>query len=289
MVLWIALKRTFLSVVFAVLIVFNDAVSWGYEEISVISGGTVSGKVLLAGPPPPARIFHLVFSPNLDFCGRISDGNGNRLLREFNVAPDGGFQGVIVAVVGVEKGKPFNYTPQLTIENCRIAPFVTPIRNSHAITLENKDSIAHDIQGYTLKDEYTFPMFNKPLTPETMSTKQAVFRKDHYIFRTQCGVHDYMQSWGIAIGNPYFAVTGYDGTFQIADLPPGDYDVIAWHPHMKVQAQQISVTENGKAHLSFRFDASEVEIPLHDLQKTYRLSTALDARKVPTPIELQHP
>jgi hypothetical protein len=284
------IKKVLFAAALTVLVLAHYSVGLAYEEVSVVSGGTVSGKVLLSGTPPPARIFHLVFSPNLDFCGKISDGKGNRLLREFNVSPDGGFQDVVVAVVGVEKGKPFDFSPELTIENCRVAPFVTPLRNNHKMTLNNKDPIAHDIQGYTLKNDYTFAMFNKPLTPETMAVKEARFRKDHYIFRTQCGVHDYMQSWGFAIGNPYFAVTGPDGTFQIADLPPGEYHVIAWHPHMAVQAQQITVPENGKVPLNFRFDASEVEIPLHDLQKTYRLSTALDARKIPSPtVELQVP
>lgn len=283
-------KKILSAVILTGWVLSGYAIGWGYEETAVTAGGTVSGKVVLKGTPPPTRIYHLVFSPNLDFCGRVSDGNGNRLVKEFNVSGDGGFQDVIVAVVGVEKGKPFDYKPVLTIENCRIAPFVAPIRNHHPIELNNKDTIAHDVQGYTLKDNYTFAMFNKPLTPQTIALKEAKFRKDHYIFRTQCGVHDYMQSWGFAIGNPYFAVTGTDGTFQIADLPPGEYHVIAWHPHMAVQARQITVPENGKVPLNFQFDASEVEIPLHDLQKTYRLSTALDARKIPSPtVELQVP
>ncbi len=282
-------KKIFFAGVLAVLILSNRSVGWGYEEVTVASGGTVSGKVVLEGTPPPARIFHLIFSPNIDFCGRISDGKGNRLLKEFKVSQDGGLQDVVVAVVGVEKGKRFDYTPELTIENCRIAPFVAPIRNNHKITLNNKDAIAHDVQGYTLKDDYTFAMFNKPLTPETVAVKEAKFRKDHYLFRTQCGVHDYMQSWGIAIGNPYFAVTGTDGTFQIPDLPPGEYHVIAWHPHMKIQAQQITVPENGKVPLDFRFNAAEVVIPLHDLQKNYRLETALQPRHIFTPVELQVP
>ncbi|HLG22067.1 MAG TPA: carboxypeptidase-like regulatory domain-containing protein [Candidatus Manganitrophaceae bacterium] len=263
---------------------------FGYEEITVTSKGVVAGKVFLKAPPPPSRIFHLIFSPNLDFCGRISDGKGNRLLKEFRVAEDGGFQDVVVAVVGVEKGKKFDYTPELTVENCRIAPFVAPVRNNHRITLINKDTIAHDIQGYTLKDDYTFAMFNKPLTPETIAAKEVHLRKGHYIFRTQCGVHDYMQSWGMAVGNPYFAVTGQDGSFTIPDLPSGRYDVIAWHPHMKPQAQQITVAENGKVELNFEFDAAEVDIPVHDLQTKYRLETALQPRHLfPPTVELQSP
>jgi hypothetical protein len=261
-----------------------------YEEAPVASGGTVSGKVFLKGTPPPTRIFHLIFSPNIDFCGRISDGKGNRLLKEFQVSQDGGFRNVVVAVVGVEKGKRFDYTPMLDVENCRISPFVTPVRNRHPIRLVNRDPIAHDIQTYTLKDDYTFAMFNKPLVPQSEATKQIVLRRGHYIFRTQCGVHDFMQSWGMAVGNPYFAVTGSDGNFTIVDLSPGTYDVIAWHPYMKIQAQTVTVPANGRVALNFEFNASAVDIPLYSLQEEYRLDTALQPHHLLSPpVELQAP
>ena len=271
--------------------VFSDlSVGWGYEEITVTSGGTVTGKVFLKGTPPPARIFHLIFSPNIDFCGKISDGKGNRLLKEFRVSEDGGFQDAVVAVVGVKQGKKFDYTPELDVETCRISPFVVSIRNHHPINLANKDPIAHDIQGYTLQDDYTFAMFNKPMVPESTAAKSILLRNGHYIFRTQCGVHDFMQSWGMAVGNPYFAVTGPDGGFTIPDLPPGTYDVIAWHPYMKVQAQKITVPANASVALNFQFDASEVDVPLYNLQKDYRLQTALQPHHLVAPsVELQIP
>ena len=271
--------------------VFSDlSVGWGYEEITVTSGGTVTGKVFLKGTPPPARIFHLIFSPNIDFCGKISDGKGNRLLKEFRVSEDGGFQDAVVAVVGVKQGKKFDYTPELDVETCRISPFVVSIRNHHPINLANKDPIAHDIQGYTLQDDYTFAMFNKPMVPESTAAKSILLRNGHYIFRTQCGVHDFMQSWGMAVGNPYFAVTGPDGGFTIPDLPPGTYDVIAWHPYMKVQAQKITVPANASVALNFQFDASEVDVPLYNLQKDYRLQTALQPHHLVSPsVELQVP
>ena len=267
----------------------NDrSIAWGYEEVPVTSGGTVTGRVILNGAPPPSRIFHMVFSPNVDFCSRISDGHGNRLVKEFRVSQEGGLQDVVVAVVGVEQGKPFDYTPQITLENCRIGPVVTPVRNHHPISLVNKDPVVHDIQAYTVKDPYTFAMFNKPMLPDSSASKEIVLRKDHYLFRTQCGVHDFMQSWGMAVGNPYFSVTGPDGTFTIADLPPGTYDVIAWHPHLHVRSQQVTVGPNGRAELNFEFEASEAEIPLHDLQTNYRLQPALDLLHLKPPsVELQ--
>lgn len=276
----------FIMLIFSIL--FGRSLGWGYEEGSVIDGGVLEGRVLLKGAPPPARIFHLIFSPNIDFCIKISDGKGNRLLREFQASPDGGLKNAVVAVVGIERGKPFDYLPEITIENCLVAPFVTPVRNGRPFKMINKDPIAHDVQGYTLKDSYTFAMFNKPLVPESEESKTIRLRKGHYLFRTQCGVHDFMQSWGLAVGNPYFAVTGEDGRFTIPDLPPGEYDVIAWHPHTKVRAGQIKITSNGKTELNFEFDAAEISIPAHDLQEQFRMGTALQPHHLVQPsVELQ--
>jgi hypothetical protein len=264
------------------------AVVRGYEEITVTQGGTLTGRVVLRGTPPPARIFHLIFSPNLEFCGKISDGKGNRLLKEFQVSDDGGLQDAVVAVVGVERGKPFSYAPKIEIDTCRIAPFVMPVRNRKPLSIVNQDPISHDIQGYTLKDDYTFAMFNKPMVPQSEVAREVRFRNGHYLFRTQCGVHDFMQSWGLAVGNPYFAVTGADGRYAIADLPPGTYEVIAWHPHMRIQAERFTVAADGAAAVSFQFDAAEADIPLHDLQTGYRLETALQPGHLATPpVELQ--
>ncbi|HUK57123.1 MAG TPA: carboxypeptidase-like regulatory domain-containing protein [Nitrospiria bacterium] len=278
------------TVLLGVLVLGVPSSGLGYEEVAVTSGGSITGKVVLNGTPPPARIFHMVFSPNIDFCSRISDGKGNRLLKEFQVSPDGGFQNVVVAVVGVPRGKRFDYTPEISLDTCQVGPFVIPIRNQYPIRIVNKDPVTHDLQAYTLRDDYTFEMFNKPMIPQSVASKEIVLRKNHYIFRTQCGVHDFMQSWGMAVGNPYFAVTGADGSFTIPDLPPGTYDVIAWHPYMKVQAQKVTVPADGKVTLNFQFETSEVHIPLYNLQTRYRLQTALEKIPLKPPaVELQVP
>ncbi len=259
-----------------------------YEVADVTLGGTLRGRVFLKGTPPPAKIYHLIFSPNIEFCSSISDGKGNRLLREFRASADGGFQDVVVAVVGVQAGKPFGFTPKIEIENCRISPFVTPVRNHHPISITSNDPVTHDIQAYTMRGEYTYAMFNKPAPEGTDVLKEVRLRKGHYIFRTQCGVHDYMQSWGIAVGNPYFSKTDNEGYFEITDIPPGTYFVIAWHPRMDIEARRITIRPGGQVVTTFEFDAKEVKIPIHDLQTTYRLDTALQPHHlVPPSVELQ--
>jgi hypothetical protein len=47
--------------------------------------------------------------------------------------------------------------------------------------------------------------------------------------RVECDAHGWMLGWVYVAENPYFAVTGEDGSFTIGDVPPGDYTLIATH------------------------------------------------------------
>ncbi len=258
-----------------------------YDEAPVADGGRVSGRVVLTGTPPPARIFHLILSPNPDVCSRIADGRGNRLLPEFRVDPAGGLADTVVMIVGVERGKPFPETTALAIENCRMAPFVLPLRDRQPLPLVNRDTIAHDVQAYTLKADYTFAMFNRPLEPKEQRAETVRLRPGHTFFRAQCGVHAFMQAWGIAVGNPYFAVTGADGGFAIDGVPPGRYYLLAWHPLLEPTAREILIEPNGAVTADVAFAADAVRIPLHDLQTSYRFDTFVHPGDFPPPNELQ--
>jgi len=46
--------------------------------------------------------------------------------------------------------------------------------------------------------------------------------------RIECDTHGWMLAWVYAADNPYYAVTAKDGTFSIADVPPGSYTLVAW-------------------------------------------------------------
>src|SRR5262249_53977898 len=78
-----------------------------YEVIDVRHGGTIEGTVTLDGPVPEPKGFNLITFPDPAYCGRISNGGGWRLLRDFVVGPQGGLKNAIVLLEGVEAGKPF--------------------------------------------------------------------------------------------------------------------------------------------------------------------------------------
>jgi hypothetical protein len=80
------------------------------------------------------------------------------------------------------------------------------------------------------------------------------FVKPEVMIRVKCNIHPWMHAFIGVVEHPYFAVSGADGSFQIRDLPPGDYVLEAWHETLGMQEQKISIAASTKitANLSFK-------------------------------------
>ena len=53
--------------------------------------------------------------------------------------------------------------------------------------------------------------------------------------------------------HPFFAVTGEDGSFSIAGLPPGKYTVEAWHERFGKQDVEVTVAAKDSKSVDFAF------------------------------------
>jgi hypothetical protein len=62
-----------------------------------------------------------------------------------------------------------------------------------------------------------------------------------------------MRAYIGVVDNPYFAVTGADGSFEIRDLPPGDYTLEAWQEKMGTSEQKVTLPPHGSVDTSFTF------------------------------------
>ncbi len=227
-----------------------------YEETAVSNGGTVAGKVQFAGDIPDPQRFELRRYYDRVYCGALSDGSGYRLLREVAVGEQQGLKDVVVTIEGVAKGKPFEFQEtKLEANICQFVPFVSVVRNEHPLSVVNLDSVAHDLQFYERDREHIFIMFHRPALTKAGTSDIVRFTGNRRGVTMQCGMHPFMQGHGLAVDNPYYAITGTEGTFAIKDLPAGTYRIKAWHPVLGEKEQDITVAENGSASVGFTFDA----------------------------------
>jgi polysaccharide lyase family 4-like protein len=178
---------------------------------------------------------------------------------------------MVVSLEGIEKGKAFPHEHETRIEarDCRFLPFTTVVREKQDVVVVNMDPVMHDIQAYEssqlgarvlfnvplpmnpqhprdLKDRSDAAMYHKHLAGEPM--KQLVgMSKGRRVFVMQCGFHAYMESWGLALENPYYALTDQNGRFEIGDIPPGTYKMLIWHPYIGgAKEQTITIVPKGQ-------------------------------------------
>lgn len=280
---------------------------YAYEEVDVSQGGSISGKITLRGEKPSVRVFALVLYPFGPFCKKISDGEGNVRLKEFIVAKDGGLWEAVVAVKNVKNGKP--YRPQIAdfvATDCMFHPAdvadnemflideegqlrhehpnVAILHNHQKMNMINRDPIIHNIQVF--QNEKGNIILNTPLPP-AKKVKPDVepvaytprggvlhFKRGKRISQMICGMHEFMQSWGFVVDNPYYAKTAKDGTYTIDGLLPGTYTVGIWHPQFKVFEKEVTVEAGKIARLDFAFNADLVRRPEYEKQKQFRISPA---------------
>ena len=246
-----------------------------YEVVNVEAGGTMRGTVTLKGKPPTPKAYNLITFPDPEYCGRISDGNGWRLLKDFVVNKGNKLKGVVIVIEGVKAGKPFSLSiPKVEARDCQFLPFTTVVRSDHGIEVVNMDPVMHDIQAYeTSMTHGTRVLFNSPLpfnpkhqrgnlhaTHEHLPGKSMVHQfhlsKGRKTFVMQCGFHAYMESWAIAVDNPYFTFTNQTGSYEISGIPPGTYRLRAWHPSIKQEETQVvTIKASETTQMDFSLDS----------------------------------
>ncbi len=230
--------------------------AWAYESVPVKEGATVRGTVTVTGTIPIPKEFELRRYPDHEYCSKLSNGKGYRFLTEVWARADGSLKDAVVVVEGVERGKPFPFTEAKVEANlCRFLPFVAVISDTRRITVVNQDPVPHDIQGYASDQTGGDVVFYRPSLQAGGTSDLVQLVKGRNAFTMQCSLHPYMQNWGYAVDNPYYAVTDAKGSFSIEDLPPGTYRLKTWHPLLGTLERDLTVTANQTVSLELSFEA----------------------------------
>jgi len=276
------------------------SLAFAYEVKNVEDGGTIKGTVSLNGIAPAPKAYNLITFPDPEYCGRISDGNGWRLLKDFVVNDRNQMQGVVMVVEGVQAGKPFTLSiPKVEARDCQFLPFTTVVRSEHGIEVVNMDPVMHDIQAYETSSAHgTRVLFNSPLSfnrkhhrenihathehvPGKSMVHQFQLSKGRKTFVMQCGFHAYMESWAIAVDNPYFTFTSETGSYEITGIPSGTYRLRAWHPSVKQEEIQIVTVQSSQTtHVDIALDSPARRWTAHTRQTPPRFTPAALGRPI---------
>lgn len=252
-----------------------------YKIAAVDDGGSLKGKVAMHGAIPKPRVFHLINIPNIKYCSRISDGQGHRILHDFVVGETGALKDVVVAILRVDKGKSFDRKMNnVTINRCQADQYVIGFKNGEDLLLENTDPIKHEMALYEVNGVYKYQVSNKNTMPHTSQVRSLFMKPGSPEMILKCNLHPFIQTRGFMVANPYYAVTDAEGRFEIHDIPPGTYEVIAWHPFIPTETGTITIETGQTATLDFTFEGDDERRKLYQNDtKGYRFNTVYDSKE----------
>ncbi len=188
-----------------------------YEAAAVTDGGSIKGKVVFNGTPPPKR--KVVPTKDREVCG-----SGIREVDLILVGPDKGVGEAVVYLAKVEKGKPWPKpakVPEIDNRKCDFVPHVQVIQPGDFVVV-NSDPVLHNTKSFFDRT----PVFNLALPNQGQRITRQIKRTG--VMRVECDAHGWMLAWVYVADNPYYAMTQKDGTFTITDVPPGNYTLVAW-------------------------------------------------------------
>ncbi|MDA8960598.1 PQQ-binding-like beta-propeller repeat protein [Akkermansiaceae bacterium] len=126
-------------------------------------------------------------------------------------------------------------------------PRVQGVRVGQELLMKNGDPFIHNVRSLSRKNR----QFNIA-QPQGSPDREKTFDQAEGPITLKCDFHRWMEAHLWVMDHPFYAVTNAEGEFEILDLPPGDYEISAWHEKLGEQSQEITVRKGGSVS-NFKF------------------------------------
>ena len=256
-----------------VLLIFGGwSLAWAYEVAEVVNGATIRGQIGFQGTPPAPRKFEVKKNPEV--CG------AERWLTKVDVH-DGLLKGAVVMLRDVEKGKAFEaksfkgeapgegefrhdggekLSLKVQAKSCNFGPFTGVVPVQESVQFTNQDSMKHTVHTYSARGRrrtFSGPSSFGIFSPDSVLEEEIATEKlkKGRVLALTCDRHDFMENWLYVVENPYFSISDKDGTYTINQVPPGNYELVVWHPVLGLQEQAVNVAPN--SHMDVDFELSK--------------------------------
>ena len=158
-----------------------------------------------------------------------------------------GASGVSVVYVDTIAGKTFPAPEKHALidqKGLMFQPHIMAVQQGTTVDFLNSDTVAHNVFWPSISGN---KKLGHNLGTWPKGQKKSFKFDDPGVVTLLCNVHPEMAGYLIVSPSPYYAETDAQGNYKIANVPDGDYKVIAWHEGAKPAAKQVSVKGDAKA------------------------------------------
>jgi plastocyanin len=188
--------------------------------------GTIRGRVEIRNPTPDAGP-----RPGIADLGQTStlqSAERHDAVVYLETAPQGAFEGGSAARATMSQ------------RHEAFVPHVLAVRVGTVIDFPNEDSIFHNV--FSLSKTKRFDLGRYP-----KGQSKAVRVDEPGIVRVFCEIHSHMNAFILVFAHRFFGVTDDQGRYQIDQVPPGTYTLVAWYEGVVRQTRSVTVPDDGGA------------------------------------------
>ncbi|HEX9751395.1 MAG TPA: carboxypeptidase regulatory-like domain-containing protein [candidate division Zixibacteria bacterium] len=210
---------------------------------------TLAGSVTFSGTAPKNTRIRMDSDP---VCGKLH--SEPVFTEEYIVGSGGELANVFVYVKSGLDGQGFPATADTVIfdqRGCHYDPHVFGLRVNQPLAILNSDPTLHNVHALAKNSRE----FNLAMPKEGMRVTKS-FSEPEVMVKIKCDVHSWMAAYAGVLPHPHFDVTDESGRFSIGPLPPGTYELEAWHEKAGTMTQTVTVGDGETSATAFTFGAS---------------------------------
>ena len=138
-------------------------------------------------------------------------------------------------------------TVEIAITDKAYAPHVLVVPVGSAVRFPNHDPFNHNVFSQSEPNQFDLGLYGRG------EAKSQTFANSGLV-RVYCNVHPRMVAYIQVMGNRYYAQPGADGSFTMANVPPGQYRLHVWHERVPAEVVTDITAGSGDA-LQITLDA----------------------------------
>ncbi len=219
-----------------------------YYTVDTSTAGSITGKIRFTGKAPAPKVIDMSGDPA---C--VEAHKGRAYDESLAVAPNGTLANAFVYIKTGLEGKKFAVPTQPVVidqNGCWFRPRVMGVQTGQTFQVINSDPVTHNI--------HPMAMTNREWNHSQGAGDPPInrrFLQAEVMIPVKCNIHSWMRAYIGVLDHPYFAVSGEDGSFRIANLPAGTYTIAVWQEKLGTQEQQITVAPKEATTADFIFKA----------------------------------